>query len=72
MALVDFNEPTLIKRATHYRESSFLLLICFCLHGWIKLKNWYYMVVIPWIINSYYPVDIPHIKLHTQNVLTCI
>ena len=25
------------------------------------------MVVIPWAIISYYPIDIPHIKLLTQN-----
>ena len=32
------------------------------------------MVVIPWtiIIASYCPVVIPHIKLFTQNILTCI
>ena len=40
--------------------------------GQIKVKNWVYMVVIPWAITSYYPVDIPHIKLLTRNILTCI
>ena len=40
--------------------------------GQIKVKNWVYMVVIPWTITSYCLVDIPHIKLFTPYILTCI
>ena len=30
------------------------------------------MVIIPWTITSYCPVDIPHIKLLTQSIFSCI
>ena len=41
--------------------------------GWIKLKTGQY-VVRKWYqtITSYFPVDVPHIKLLAQNILICI
>ena len=40
----------------------------------IKVKNWVYMVVIPLalVIAQQTFIDIPHLKLFTKNILTCI